>query len=161
MARCSPSSLPRRSLGLRRSYSPSQCSAGMGSSLRGLAAHCGLRTWLGIAAFPVKTSRPLGLLFFDFRRSIFSPSTLVLVKTAQRMSRFASASKGSELAAQQNVWRSTSSAGKRRRGRPVKAFSEEYRRQICPRRLVVQPRAHQRHWLDDSKAILEAPTEKV
>ena len=52
-------------------------------------------------------------------------------------------------------------AGKRRRGRPVKAFSEEDRRQICPGRLVVQPRAHQRHWLDDSKATLEAPTEKV
>ena len=41
------------------------------------------------------------------------------------------------------------------------AFSEEYRRQICAGRLVVQPRAHQRHWLDYSKAILKAPTEKV
>jgi hypothetical protein len=64
-------------------------------------------------------------------------------------------------AAQQHVWRRTSSAGKRPRGRPVKEFSEEYRRQICAGRLVVEPRAHQRHWLDDSKAILKAPTEKV
>src|SRR4029077_2293276 len=29
--------------------------------------------------------------------------------------------------------------------------SEEYGRQIRPGRLVVQPRGHQRHWLDDPK----------
>jgi hypothetical protein len=66
--------------------------------------------------------------------------------------------------------RALEATGSRRRTRtqedekpkvPVKAFSEEYRRQICPDRLVVQPRAHQRHGLDDSKPILEAPTEKV
>jgi len=39
--------------------------------------------------------------------------------------------------------------------------SEEHGRQICPGRLVVQSRAHQRHWLDDPKAILEAPAKKV
>jgi len=39
--------------------------------------------------------------------------------------------------------------------------SEEYGRQIRPGRLVVQPRGHQRHWLDDPKAILKAPTKKV
>ena len=38
--------------------------------------------------------------------------------------------------------------------------SEEYGRQICPGRLVVQPQGHQRHWLDNPKAILEAPTKK-
>src|SRR4029077_13826884 len=32
--------------------------------------------------------------------------------------------------------------------------SEEYGRQIRPGRLVVQPRGHHRHWLDDPKAIL-------
>ena len=37
----------------------------------------------------------------------------------------------------------------------------QYGRQICPGRLVVQPRGHQRHWLDDPKAILETPTKKV
>ena len=39
--------------------------------------------------------------------------------------------------------------------------SEEYGRQIRPCWLVVQPQGHQRHGLDDSKAILEAPTKKV
>src|SRR5262249_23626361 len=39
--------------------------------------------------------------------------------------------------------------------------SKEYGRQICPGRLVVQPQGHQRHWLDDAKAILEAPTKKI
>jgi hypothetical protein len=33
--------------------------------------------------------------------------------------------------------------------------SEEYGRQICPGRLVVQPQGHQRHWLDNPKTILE------
>jgi hypothetical protein len=33
--------------------------------------------------------------------------------------------------------------------------SEEYGRQICPCWLVVQPQGHQRHWLDNPKAILE------
>jgi 3-oxoacyl-[acyl-carrier protein] reductase len=39
--------------------------------------------------------------------------------------------------------------------------SKEYGRQICPGRLVVQSRGHQRHWLDDPKAILEAPAKKA
>jgi hypothetical protein len=39
--------------------------------------------------------------------------------------------------------------------------SEEYGRQIRPCWLVVQAQGHQRHGLDDSKAILEAPTKKV
>jgi hypothetical protein len=39
--------------------------------------------------------------------------------------------------------------------------SEEYGRQIRTCWLVVQPQGHQRHGLDDSKAILEAPTKKV
>jgi acyl-CoA synthetase (AMP-forming)/AMP-acid ligase II len=60
-----------------------------------------------------------------------------------------------------DVWRRTSNGDKRRQGRPVEAFSEKYRRQICPRGLVVQPQAHQRHWLNDPEAILEAPTKKI
>ena len=39
--------------------------------------------------------------------------------------------------------------------------SKEYGRQICPGRLVVQPHGHQHHWLDNPKAILEAPTKKA
>ena len=38
--------------------------------------------------------------------------------------------------------------------------SEEYGRQICPGRLVVQPEVISVR-LDDPKAILEAPTKKV
>ena len=39
--------------------------------------------------------------------------------------------------------------------------SEEYGRQIRPCWLVVQPQGHQRHWLNDPEAILEAPTKKI
>ena len=39
--------------------------------------------------------------------------------------------------------------------------SEEYGRQMRPCWLIVQPQRHQRHGLDDSKAILEAPTKKI
>ncbi|MGA8656665.1 MAG: hypothetical protein WB586_11010 [Chthoniobacterales bacterium] len=52
--------------------------------------------------------------------------------------------------------------GLNRKSKPETVIaSEEYGRQICPGRLVVQPRAHQRHWLDDPKAIFEAPTKKA
>ena len=39
--------------------------------------------------------------------------------------------------------------------------SEEYRWQICSGRLVVQSQGHQRHGLDDPKAILEALAKKL
>ena len=52
MARCSPSSSPRSLLG-PASIGPHlhDVRPGVGSSSRGLAAHCGLRARLGIAAF--------------------------------------------------------------------------------------------------------------
>ena len=52
-------------------------------------------------------------------------------------------------------------AGMRRASTGEEIVSEEYGRQIRPCWLVVQPQGHQRHGLDDSKAILEAPTKKV